>query len=180
MQPFYLSSAHVAFGVILTSSQSEDRISRVFTFIIMKRKIWKIQNAVCASVLSLLGFGGCGDNVGVDMYGTPHADYSIKGAVQTKEGKPIQGIKVSVTYETDTLGTALSDEKGTFAIQKEAFPYNKLKVSAEDIDGEKNGSYKDTSVDLEISQQDYKGGESWYNGKVEKEVNIRMEEKNHE
>ena len=133
----------------------------------MKRKIWKIQNAVCASVLSLLGFGGCGDNVGVDMYGTPHADYSIKGAVQTKEGKPIQGIKVSVTYETDTLGTALSDEKGTFAIQKEAFPYNKLKVSAEDIDGGKNGSYKDTSMDLEISQ------------KGDKELNIQMEEKNH-
>ena len=146
----------------------------------VKGKMGQILNAACVSALAMLGFGSC-DNVGVDMYGTPHADYSIKGAVETKEGKPIQGIKVSVTCETDTLGTALSDEKGAFAIQKEAFPFNKLKVAAEDIDGEENGAYKDTSINIELTQKDFKGGDkSWLNGKVEKEVTIQMEEKSHE
>ena len=146
----------------------------------MKREKRHILEAACASVLALLGFGSC-DNVGEAMYGTPHADYSIKGAVETKEGKPIQGIKVSVISETDTLGTALSDEKGAFAIQKGAFPFNKLKVSAEDIDGEENGSYKDTSINIELTQKDFKGGDkSWFSGKVEKEVTIQMEEKSHE
>ena len=62
-----------------------------------------------------------------------------------------------------------------------AFPFNKLKVAAEDIDGEENGAYKDTSINIELTQKDFKGGDkSWFNGKVEKEVTIQMEEKSHE
>ena len=143
----------------------------------------------CSSALALLGFGSCDEN-GVEEYGTPHADFSIKGAVQSTDGKAIQGIKVSLldTHNAtstdeipDTLGTVYSDEKGMYSIEKEAFPKEELTVTAEDVDGEKNGSYEKKSVSFKISQKDYKGGgKSWYNGKVEKDINLQLDKKKDE
>ena len=52
-------------------------------------------NLALAGILSLLGFVGCQKNAPLDEYGSPHADYTVKGTVVNKAtGKPIEGIRV--------------------------------------------------------------------------------------
>ena len=46
------------------------------------------------TILALFGFTNC-DRMGRDMYGTPHADFVIKGTVENIENnQPIEGIQV--------------------------------------------------------------------------------------
>lgn len=153
-------------------------------------KLRQVLQAAYVGALTLLGFTGCEDDPGVAMYGTPHADYSIKGAVETPEGTAIPGIKVSLLQERiydleqsrkDTLQTTVSDEQGAFNLETRAFPTQKLIIAAEDVDGEANGSYQETNLNIAISKEDFQGGDqSWYSGKVEKEVTVQMKEKSHE
>ena len=49
-------------------------------------KLWML-------LLSLLGFAGC-DEPQEDMYGTPYAEYTVKGRVTDAAGTPIAGIEV--------------------------------------------------------------------------------------
>ena len=49
-------------------------------------KLWML-------LLSLLGFAGC-DEPQEDMYGTPYAEYTVKGCVTDAAGTPIAGIEV--------------------------------------------------------------------------------------
>ena len=45
-------------------------------------------------MIGMLGFSGC-EKYGAEEYGTPHVDYTLKGAVVNKaNGKPIGGIRV--------------------------------------------------------------------------------------
>ena len=59
-----------------------------------RRVFLKRANWTLAGMIGMLGFSGC-ERVGAMEYGTPHADYTVKGAVVNKAtGKPIEGIQV--------------------------------------------------------------------------------------
>ena len=58
------------------------------------KKLIKQANWLLAGLLTLLGFSGCHKTDEVE-YGTPFADYIVKGKVLNKStGKPVKGIRV--------------------------------------------------------------------------------------
>ena len=62
----------------------------------MKRHFLKSCNAILMAILALFGFTNC-DRMGRDMYGTPHADFVIKGTVVDKsERQGIEDIQVKI------------------------------------------------------------------------------------
>ena len=54
----------------------------------------KSLNWLLTSVLMLLGFSTCDSEPGAAMYGTPHADFTIKGKVVNQENMPIPDIEI--------------------------------------------------------------------------------------
>ena len=53
----------------------------------MKVRFNRWYNAVLSTLLTMLGFGACSDSV--VEYGTPNADFQIKGQVTYEGGIPI-------------------------------------------------------------------------------------------
>mgnify|MGYP000960840131 CR=1 FL=1 len=66
----------------------------------------KSLNWLLTSVLMLLGFSTCDSEPGAAMYGTPHADFTIKGKVVNQENMPIPDIEIKclVEHHGDNIG----------------------------------------------------------------------------
>ena len=109
-------------------------------------KLWML-------LLSLLGFAGC-DETQEDMYGTPYAEYTVKGRVTDAAGTPIAGIRLVPDKLISAAGAELEEElygktasyatdaQGNYILHSESFPNGRataLRIVAEDIDGESNG-----------------------------------------
>ena len=149
-------------------------------------KLLKVANWLLAGILALLGFSACNDDEEQpDMYGTPHANFTIKGKVVNDESMPIPDIEIKCLVEHhgdnrswfDTIPAVSTSSAGTFTYQFEEFPTDKLRIIATDIDGPQNGSYEKDSTDLALSDNDYKGRDGWYRGTVEKEINFNLKKK---
>lgn len=128
---------------------------------------------VSKSVLALFGvtiFTAC-----PAMYGTPYADYEIKGKVVdeiTKE--PVKGVRVIKSevlsseglimfneYNKDTLYTS----DGTFMFSGREYTfggYSHIKV--EDIDSLENGLYESNEVLVELTQVKRPKPNGWFQG----------------
>ena len=140
-------------------------------------------------LLTMLGFSsmvGCdgGINPVPDMYGTPLADYEIKGKVLDADGDPIKGIKVEVqTYvagpEPIPIIRKFSLDDGTYDASVQTFPVSKLRLVAQDIDGAENGGeFEEKTVELDFSKIEYTGDkDAWYSGKKSLEQDVVLEEK---
>ena len=158
-------------------------------------KIKRFINAVIGILLSLLGFQSCslvGGIFGAAMYGSPHADFAVKGKVTDDTGKAVKGIKTVVDAYygwTDDAGysytnldytdTLYTDSNGMVQCEATVFSKpTKLVVTLTDVDGAENGGEFEELVidDFEINQVK-KGDGSWYNGKYETEFNTRLEKK---
>jgi len=137
-----------------------------------------------AGLVSLLGLGiSCGsDDIPAPEYGSPHADFSVKGKVTDESGKPIQGIMVQaqsiregrIIERRDTVYT---DNAGLYETKAFVIDIDSIKVYAKDIDKDKNGSFQNDSTLIlpdEIELTDRKG---WLIGRGEKEVNFTLKEK---
>ncbi len=133
-----------------------------------------VLNAAIAGSLALLGFNSCGEEG--EEYGTPHADFSFKGSVKSTDGKAIPGIQVTLSSNDEAMGKATTDENGKYQLNSTSFPTTQLRIEAKDIDGEANGSYQTKEVNVHIADDEFKGAKGWYSGKVEKDVDIQMEE----
>ncbi|MDY5428301.1 MAG: radical SAM-associated putative lipoprotein, partial [Parabacteroides merdae] len=149
----------------------------------------KSLNWLLTSVLMLLGFSTCDSEPGAAMYGTPHADFTIKGKVVNQENMPIPDIEIKCLVEHhgdnrhwfDTIPAVSTDPAGVFHCQFEEFPTDKLRIIATDIDGPQNGSYEKDSTNLTLSSDDYKGNTgSWFKGSVEKEIKFNLKRKDKE
>ena len=153
-------------------------------------------NWILASIISMLGFVGCG-KIGAEEYGTPHADYTIKGAVVDKTtGKPIKGIRVGYSpkywavAEYGVLPTpyepkvhVLTDAKGEFKLTDRFYvgEYQVengnpiLNVSVEDIDGVDNGLFQSEYIQVDFSDAEHSGkSKSWYSGEYSLNVNVEL------
>lgn len=130
--------------------------------------------------LSILGFTipmiGCD---APEMYGTPWADYEVKGKVLDADGDPIKGIKVSLIEDQYNSQSTQSLENGTFKVSLGTIPFDKLKLTAQDIDGAENGGeFEEKTVELDFSKVEATGDKgAWYSGKFSIEQNIVLEEK---
>jgi len=168
-----------------------------------RRTFIKKMNCGLAGIIGLLGFAGCNKNEnGKDYpveYGSPHADYTVKGAVVNKtNGKPIKGIRVGYICafcpvpEYGVIPTpyqlkshVLTDAKGefkltgSFGIGEFQIIDNKptLPVSVEDIDGEENGLFQSEYLQVDFSKAERSGKpKSWYEGEYTVNLNVELTE----
>lgn len=135
-------------------------------------------------LLAVLGFGSLVGCEPAPMYGSPSADYEIKGKVLDADGDPIKGIKVEVqTYvagpEPIPIIRKFSLDDGTYDASVHTFPVSKLRLVAQDVDGVENGGeFEEKTVELDFSKIEYTGeSDGWYHGKKSLEQDIVLEEK---
>ena len=164
-----------------------------------RRTFLKKMNWGLAGIIGMLGFSGC-EKIGAEEYGTPHADYTVKGTVVDKATKkPVKGIRVGYSPEFWVIalyGTTptpynqkshvLTDAKGEFKLTDNfsAGEYqiidNKpiLPVYVEDIDGEENGSFQSEYLQVDFSKAEQSGKpKSWYKGEYTVNINVELNEK---
>jgi putative lipoprotein (rSAM/lipoprotein system) len=137
------------------------------------RPLIKGTNWALAGLLSLLGFS-CTDNVAPE-YGTPHARYSVKGSVTDTAGTLVPGIEILIKTENGgpvRNEPAYTSGQGKFDVAYDAFPNEKFILTATDVDGEANGSFKTDSVEVVFNKEDFyeKGDGHWYDGAAKKEL----------
>ena len=131
----------------------------------MKVRFNRWYNTVLTALLSVLGYACSSsdeDERVVIMYGTPHADYQFSGTVTDESGSPVKGIKVSAKnvyrrydstlIETYGVDSTLTDSKGKYAVEGEAFlGEHILKLIVEDLDGEANGgNFMNDTIDIDF------------------------------
>lgn len=130
----------------------------------MKVRFNRWYNAVLTALLSIIGYGcsSSDDPEYICMYGTPHADYQFMGTVTDESGSPVSGIKVSAKnvyrrydstlIETYGVDSTLTDSKGKYAVEGEAFlGEHILKLIVEDLDGEANGgNFMNDTIDIDF------------------------------
>ncbi len=136
---------------------------------------------IITGLLVLLGFGvtqvSCimYGSPQSDEYGSPHADFEIKGRVTDVEGDPVGDIKIVVSdldadFQQVELAEGTTDANGDYVVTGGWYGGLSLMVTATDIDGEANGGeFPSRMQGVEIEKYDYVGGDdSWYLGKVTK------------
>lgn len=145
----------------------------------MLLKIRNLYSGVLSLLVMLLGFGGCSDEKSNWVeYGTPYATFKIKGKVVSEETRaPVKGIQVKVKGVVYPLkgevADVYTDDKGEFIASGSTIGAQEidLDIIFSDVDGEENGSFSGRTVDLKISEEDYKNKEGrWHVGDAEKEM----------
>ena len=158
---------------------------------INRRTFIKKINGVLAGIIGILGFASCEN--GQMEYGTPHADFTVKGSVVNKaNGKPIKGIRVGYSPEVWAMpmyGVAptsyqlkkhvLTDAKGEFKLTESAFDSKNqiIPVYVEDIDGAENGSFQSENLQVDFSNAEHSGKQKhWYGGEYTVTVKVELTE----
>ena len=155
-----------------------------------RRAFLKKINWALVGIIGLLGFVGCDKKI-LYEYGTPHADYTVKGTVVNKATKkPIEGIQVGydsgfkymygtppVHYEPKTH--VLTNAKGEFKLTERNWSGEPPSfVFVEDTDGEKNGSFQSEALQVNFKDAVHSGKpKSWYHGEYTVTVNVELSEK---
>ena len=155
----------------------------------MEVRLNRWYNTLLTVLLSMLGFGcsSCDDDF-VAEYGTPHADYTLKGLVTDEAGTPVRNIKTSAKILDKTgagtyigeIGTVQTDESGRYVLEYDGMARADLKIVVEDIDGEANGGdfLNDTiDVDFHKSLKVAEGDNHWYSGKYELTTDVKLKKK---
>ncbi len=151
----------------------------------MKKIALKTYGKLLALILSFFGLSSCEIIEPRVEYGTPSADYLVKGKVTNIDTeKPIEGIGIIVPNKNQYIrsDTVYTNAQGEYKIELiHAFPYHneKMKVIAKDLDGEKNGIFYADSIEVSFSAKDQtkKGSGGWYDGRYEKsEQNFKLKE----
>ncbi len=133
---------------------------------------------ILAKVLVLLGFSSCLPFITKAEYGTPYAEFEVKGQVKNELNEPIKGIKVSVINSSYSENTTLTDENGNYEIECDIMHINDIEgISFVDVDGELNGEYSKAEIlaeDMNIIHTEE--GDGWDNGDYEATVNVTLKE----
>ena len=162
----------------------------------MKKLILKPYDKIIIGILGIVGFlTGCNlINPPLVEYGTPTADYEIKGTVTDSiTSTPIAEARViitrSQTYITndstatriDTLAIKETDSAGKYDIAMQQFPLEDItfEVKIEDVDGSANGGdFNSQNKDVSFKFSDLsKGNNSWYLGKGVKTQDFKLKKK---
>lgn len=148
----------------------------------MKIKLLKKYNKLIALLLSLLGFTTACFLIGGAEYGTPHADFIVRGKVESQiDSRPIKNIRVIMRdstsiYYRDSINTDLN---GIYTLKVTGFPLSKnFNIDLKDIDGTENGEFQNLDTIVEFKNPVFTGGNKhWYNGQTEKEFDLKMKPK---
>ena len=143
----------------------------------MKKITVKAFDKIIVSRLALLGIFSSCDNKTICEYGTPYAEFEIKGVVTDKAtSQSIQGIRVVRQIYQQYGDTLYTDSEGRYSI-KFGFYDDGRHLKFEDIDGEENGGYFEAKeIDVTITEADrVKKGDGWYEGKFVKTQNVQLD-----
>ena len=131
-------------------------------------------------ILSVLGFAGC-DVIGshADEYGTPYAEFEVKGLV-TDGTNPIENVQISYgnpQYGNYTSPFDTTDSQGNYNFVNVLFPEKSaFMLVATDL----NGKYESDTIIDTVYNSDFSGkkkNDDWYCGKASKTVNFTLKEK---
>ena len=139
----------------------------------MKIKYLKFRHWLLATIAAVAGITvGCDDHNIACEYGTPEAEYHIRGQVLSPEGNPIPGIEVQ-QYGSPVDTT---DGQGSFAhTAYNHFPGESFPLVFIDIDSAENGSYQDTTVVVDTKEVDLTGGDgNWNQGSGTIDLTVTM------
>lgn len=151
----------------------------------MKRVALKTYGKMVAFLLGIIGFfNGCNiiPNGGIAEYGTPSADFVVKGKVTDQlTNLPIKNMAVIHKSRSSPYGndTTLTNNKGEYELNFNitAFGAEDITVYASDIDGPQNDTYVGDTIKIKASEltRIKKGDGHWYDGKYEKtEINFKL------
>ncbi|MBR4738389.1 MAG: radical SAM-associated putative lipoprotein [Bacteroidales bacterium] len=132
------------------------------------------------------------------MYGVPTMTFHVRGQVKDANGNPVKDIRVNMlergmetTPEGKLIGdpeaverwlehsSVKTDKEGRFEIMNSGTPQEQVRLLVRDVDGEENGEFKDSVVEMNVTPADVDrtnaGG--WNQGTFMKRVNIKLENK---
>ena len=146
----------------------------------------KISSKICGVLLTVLGFSAifssCKPKYGMPppMYGVPNADYFIDGKIVSEEtNEPIKDLNVRFIEQGHNSFSVFTNAEGSFEFSHhDDYLIRDYAIEIEDIDGEENGAFNDTVINVHINQNEYQGGDSWYAGKYHKSFDIKLKPKN--
>lgn len=140
---------------------------------------------LCRGLLALLGVAvviSCEDNLGnaIVMYGSPTADYSVKGKVVNMNLEALKGIKVKPLYDNyPPDSTSVTDAQGAFSIERKSLggveqdQFGKGQYFVRLIVEDPSGVYNKDTVKVDLVQ--VKESDGWYRGGFEaKDAKITM------
>jgi len=138
----------------------------------LKLGILRKYNALIAILLSALGFStACDPTPGME-YGVPHAAFVVKGTVESfNNAAPIPDIKVKMGYDS-----TYTDTDGKFEVANSGFPVEQtFQLEVSDVDGAANDEFNAVDTAVVFNDPEFSGGSGeWYEGKTEKEINIKL------
>jgi putative lipoprotein (rSAM/lipoprotein system) len=150
----------------------------------MRKKVITGGNKIIAFLMALLGFtGACKDGPWGGMvaaYGTPHADYIVKGNIASaKDNSILKGIRIIARdadspFRTDTVK---SDAMGNYQCKITDILVTNIHLSLTDVDGAINGTFEPLDTTVTYTNPNFTGGDGWYTGKTEKVLNLKMKPK---
>ena len=123
----------------------------------MKRIAFTAYAKIIAWILGILGFASSCEIPGLVEYGTPSADYVVKGKVTDKvTQQPLKNMAVIHKSRTSPYGndTVRTNIEGNYELKFTSFPYRSenMIVYASDLDGEENGLYKSDTLRIKASE----------------------------
>jgi putative lipoprotein (rSAM/lipoprotein system) len=147
----------------------------------MKRALLRKYNTLLSYLISILGFGAacsissCEYGSPIVEYGTPHATFKVVGKVRSDAtDSNLPHIRVVMRDDTN-----FTDEQGNYHVESIDFPDDQtFLVEFKDIDGEANGEYQPLDTLVEFVDPEFSGGSgAWDKGKTEKELNVKLKDK---
>ncbi|MEA4935818.1 MAG: radical SAM-associated putative lipoprotein [Paludibacter sp.] len=154
------------------------------------KSLIKTLNWVLAGLLAILGFSNCEPRV---EYGTPNASYTVKGKVVNKEDlKPIKGIRIGyglypgpvlmygvIPAPYTQLAADSSNITGDYKLTQKFYagdiPENETPVYVQDVDGNENGLFRDTVINVNFDNATRSGKRTdWYEGELSIELDIEL------
>ncbi len=148
----------------------------------MKKRVLQSSNRIIAFLMTIMGFAGaCKDTVIVAAYGSPHADFIVKGnIVSAKDYTALKGIRVIAGIADYAKGcdTVKSDAAGNYSTKVSSYPDTKVKLNLTDIDGVANGLFEPLDTLVTFTNAKFTGGDGhWYSGSTEKVLNLKLKSK---
>lgn len=131
------------------------------------------------------------------MYGVPTMNFMIRGQVKDSDGRPVKDIRLNMlergmevkdgqlqgdpnkVKEWLEYSSVSTDREGRFELKNRGIPQEQVRVLVRDVDGSKNGSFKDQLLEVPVRQGDVdrEGAGGWNQGTFSKEVEINLENK---
>ena len=126
-----------------------------------------------ASSAALAAISACSADM-MGEFGTPHAEFEIKGMVADEQGSPLNGI--AVIYDDTLLSpdTLYTGTDGRFLIEGTMFPREEMTLKFKDLDEELNGGLFETKTVKVKMEQVEQSLESWNYGRFVGETEVTL------